>query len=462
MTRSFRLVVGRAAGLALAFVPGAVRAARALPPGGVAPRHISYAAADRDAMYAMVLARHASELSVNLAPSTAIPPFARKYGMKCSACHNAVPELNNFGRAFRDRGYRMNNGNDDLRLNNPSYWPIFAWLWKNYELNTDRVGGRTVQQKGRIADGAAVFGALGSISDRVSFRYVPQIYEDGRAFIDAGWIGVSRVLGTDWLNLRVGSPEYDLPFSGGREFNMGNARFQTLWAYTVPGSVSRFSLFGGARGVEIMGHDRGSRNRYSVLAFNTPGAPAAHTAWSAPGVFGHVTHRVELPRGFVRDIEFGAFGAYATWPVGADSSDRRASRRFGGEIDSWLLSDAVPLHLTAIGLTGSDDRALIPEAVRNGTFNAGMLQATYVPALPLVFFGRLQAIRTRDQAVPGRPDDFGDQNFYQAGVRYAPELNSRFGWFLELSWSRQQIKRATPDGTSASNDILWVATHLIF
>ena len=30
----------------------------------------------------------------------AIPAFARKYGLPCSACHTAWPELNNFGQIF--------------------------------------------------------------------------------------------------------------------------------------------------------------------------------------------------------------------------------------------------------------------------------------------------------------------------------------------------------------------------
>src|SRR6266850_7319365 len=50
-----------------------------------------------------------------------IPAFARKYGMKCSACHLAVPVLNQFGQAFKDNGYRMKNGTDDLRANEPAY-----------------------------------------------------------------------------------------------------------------------------------------------------------------------------------------------------------------------------------------------------------------------------------------------------------------------------------------------------
>lgn len=212
MTRSLRLRGCHAAGVALAYALGAVPTALALPPGDGLREHVSYAAPDRATMYEMVRAHYASELSLAVAPSAAaIPAFARKYGMKCAACHNAVPELNNFGRAFRDKGYRMSNGNDDLRLNNPSYWPVFAWLWKGYDLSTDRVGGKTVQQNGHIADGAGVFGMLGSISDRVSVRYMPQIYEDGRSFVDAGWIRYNRAFGTDWLNVKVGSPEFDLP-----------------------------------------------------------------------------------------------------------------------------------------------------------------------------------------------------------------------------------------------------------
>ena len=82
-----------------------------------------------------------------------IPAFARKYGMRCSACHLAVPVLNRYGQAFKDNGYRMKVGTDDLRANEPGYWPLFAWLWKNYEVHVERVGGQTVQERGGMADG---------------------------------------------------------------------------------------------------------------------------------------------------------------------------------------------------------------------------------------------------------------------------------------------------------------------
>ena len=54
----------------------------------------------------------------------AFPAFARKYSLSCTACHEAWPKLNDFGRAFRDRGYRMGTGMDDPTDKPPAYWPI--------------------------------------------------------------------------------------------------------------------------------------------------------------------------------------------------------------------------------------------------------------------------------------------------------------------------------------------------
>ncbi len=37
----------------------------------------------------------------------AIPLFAQRYHLRCETCHSVLPELNAFGNAFRDRGYRL-------------------------------------------------------------------------------------------------------------------------------------------------------------------------------------------------------------------------------------------------------------------------------------------------------------------------------------------------------------------
>src|SRR3979490_2342637 len=56
--------------------------------------------------------------------TNAIPAFARKYGLACSACHTAWPELNAFGQRFRDNGYPSINARNSPIWQNPSYIPV--------------------------------------------------------------------------------------------------------------------------------------------------------------------------------------------------------------------------------------------------------------------------------------------------------------------------------------------------
>lgn len=44
--------------------------------------------------------------AVHPAPASALPIFARRYGVSCQACHSIVPRLSAFGQAFKNSGYR--------------------------------------------------------------------------------------------------------------------------------------------------------------------------------------------------------------------------------------------------------------------------------------------------------------------------------------------------------------------
>ena len=59
-----------------------------------------------------------------LPQASALPAFARKYGLRCSACHEAWPMLNYFGQKFKDNGYQLMNDHDAPIWQNPSYWPV--------------------------------------------------------------------------------------------------------------------------------------------------------------------------------------------------------------------------------------------------------------------------------------------------------------------------------------------------
>src|SRR5271170_3220681 len=56
--------------------------------------------------------------------ASAIPAFARKYGLRCSACHESWPMLNFFGQKFKDNGYQLMNDRDAPIWPNPGYWPV--------------------------------------------------------------------------------------------------------------------------------------------------------------------------------------------------------------------------------------------------------------------------------------------------------------------------------------------------
>src|SRR2546430_10239209 len=72
------------------------------------------------------------------APVSAIPAFARKYSLRCTACHESWPVLNDFGNAFRDNGYQLRLGKDDTITANSGHWPAAAPITPHYEYDSPR------------------------------------------------------------------------------------------------------------------------------------------------------------------------------------------------------------------------------------------------------------------------------------------------------------------------------------
>lgn len=64
----------------------------------------------RWAVCALVLA-----VVVTVVPySNAIPAFSRQYGTSCSTCHVDFPKLNDFGKAFKDSGFKFPKNDEDF------------------------------------------------------------------------------------------------------------------------------------------------------------------------------------------------------------------------------------------------------------------------------------------------------------------------------------------------------------
>lgn len=54
-----------------------------------------------------VLAVVSTTYAVSVPNVAAIPAFARKYTLNCTACHTAPPRLNTFGERFLENGYQL-------------------------------------------------------------------------------------------------------------------------------------------------------------------------------------------------------------------------------------------------------------------------------------------------------------------------------------------------------------------
>src|SRR3954471_21399524 len=118
--------------------------------------------------------------------ANALPAFARKYGLRCSACHESWPMLNYFGQKFKDNGYQLMNDRDSPIWQNPSYWPITLRItpyWSRESVNkipVDAPGGGTVET--HVATTSFNLSGLdiltgGTLEKNISFLLVPSADE---------------------------------------------------------------------------------------------------------------------------------------------------------------------------------------------------------------------------------------------------------------------------------------------
>src|SRR4030081_3389754 len=85
--------------------------------------------------------------------ASALPAFARKYGLRCSACHESWPMLNYFGQKFKDNGYQLMNDRDAPIWQNPGCWPVtfrILPIWHRVSKGKQLVDGGDGQIEKRI------------------------------------------------------------------------------------------------------------------------------------------------------------------------------------------------------------------------------------------------------------------------------------------------------------------------
>jgi hypothetical protein len=337
--------------------------------------------------------------------SYGIPAFARKYNLRCSDCHEAWPKLNHFGQTFKDNGYQLMTGRDAPIFQSTAYFPIMfraTPFWHRETDNrvpTDIVPGNPAS--GQVESSVATHGfdtngldiiTAGTLYKNISFEVQPYLDNDGKAHLITYYVRFDNLLGSRWLNLKVGKFALDTLLSDDRQLlQNGTGGFYRSYYFTPRGDRTNFGLGNHQLGAEIMGHSRNDYTRYALSALSANDGQTG-VAPSSYDVYGEITQGFELPRlGLETFGVYGYLGERPTYfqtsngtPIsGAGLGNRSFSR--AGMYGLWYFGK---FDLSTFYLHGQDNVFLgnnvpanqplnLPPGAVGPTWNGGFVEAHY-------------------------------------------------------------------------------------
>src|SRR5579862_6184444 len=434
----------------------------------------------------------------------AIPAFARKYGLPCSACHTAWPELNNFGQVFRDNGYQLGNERDSPIWQNPSYFPITFRItpqWHRESTNNlaiDSVPGGgagsnlvagTWQQNGFDLSGMDLWSA-GTLYKNISFQLLPSSDATAAWHFESAWVRFDNLKNSTWFNVKVGRLELDNLISEKRFlFLSTNGGLYQIYHYDVPGSLTDFGYGDNQLGVELAGHSKNSYTRYSVavlssneggVGLTSPSGLPSNRGYDVNLAFSQAFNGGSM--GLQRVGVFSYFGQRPTYyqtsnggTVDLVGLGNKPFYRIGVAGDFFLNKlEILPLFMYGhdnpyLG-AGVPSNSALPTGARAPAFAGGFLESHYYVSPQLVFFGRFEKIGVSQQPFvnAGFPNNYGNVTGYAIGYRWYPIMFSRAGLAWHNEYSRVRSNGFLPlSGNGAGLQVfdsalpVWSSTVMI-
>jgi hypothetical protein len=417
-------------------------------------------------------------------PGYAIPAFARKYGLPCSACHIGWPILNNFGLAFKDNGYQLGNDKDSPIYQNPAYFPITfrvtpQWHVENQtKVLIDQTGTeQSVTTHGFDLSGLDIWTA-GTLYKNISFQVLPSMGEGDTFHFESAWVRFDNLLNSPWLNVKVGKFELDNLLSEKRFLtlsNVGGAWFN--YHFLPQGDSNGFGGIGDNQlGVELAGHNQNSYSRYSIALLSSVDGNPGLTTTNAGMASGNTARTydvfVNVNQGFAvkglgvqRIGAYGYFGQSPTFYLTSNGTPVQAkgNKSFSrvGAYGWWFIKD---LDVETFYMHGQDNVFLgngvpannpdgLPPGAVGPTWNGGFVEAHYTVNPQFIFTGRYELVHMSRQANPAlaQTPNLGNVDSWTIGYRWYPIMLSRAGLAFHNEYS--QAKTGNTSSLTASDQI---------
>lgn len=420
----------------------------------------------------------------------AIPAFARKYGMPCSACHLGWPMLSPFGQAFKDNGYQLGNDRDAPIYQQPAYWPVtfrITPIWHRESQNrtvVDGAGG-SLTAEGQVTTHGFDWSGLdfhtgGTLAKNFSFYVLPSSDATGAFHLESVWARIDNLFGSTWCNIKMGKFELDNLLSEKRILTLTNVagtyanyHFQPL---VSPGGASgplvseglyKFGIGDNQVGLEWMGHSKDDRTRVSAsLLYSNDGQPLFSSNNGAlPFATGHgyngyfaASRAFEVGSlGLQRVGAFAYIGQAPTYFQFTQAGTGVAGTGIGnkgfyraGLIGQWYIKkvDVTTMffHGWDNAFLGSDTPANVqlPAGAQAPTWNGGLFETHYTLNPQLILINRYELIRMSRQVFPTNPANFGNEDVLTFGYRYYPFISSRAGFAFHSEYAIMRQRGAAP------------------
>lgn len=414
-------------------------------------------------------------------PASALPIFAKKYNLPCTACHIAFPKLNDFGIAFRDNGFQMGTERD-TPLENPVISPFALRTTPIFTVETQT--GVPTDQNSRDTISTGTFNLTGVdllsggvLAKNISYLLVINPLMDNGVDLESAWIRFSNLLGSSWLNVKLGKHELDIPFSEHRGFGLSNTGGVYLVNHYHPGgdsNINQFELGENEYGAELAGHDKASRIRY-VIDINNGSNPASNQAvGKRPNYFTRLSIGMDQDRIGER---FGLFASYGRWSTscktqgattpgdctqegslpGTGENTKPYSRLGGDLVLNMNPTAGSQLSISFQYLYGIDDGSLVgatscpplsptvacwPPVVsstggsQDAVFHGGTAEINWMPGLNSLLFAHYDRVINLQQADIAMPSDYNDQTSLTFGLRYYIHISQASLVALHGEWSQ--------------------------